>query len=107
MIIQDTSIDKSPARRGDRPTRLKRLRTFLSSWELYPILLLAAFLHFYCIDTAIFLYDEPDVYRFAREAITHGFIPLTSNSSSIGTMNPPLIVYLGMIPAAFSGNPLW
>lgn len=106
-IHNAAAIDTLASGLSTRPKRSVQLRRFLGAWELYVILLLAAFTHFYGDGTAIFQYDEPNVFRFSREAITHGFIPLTSNTSSLSNLNPPLMVYLGMIPAAFSANPLW
>src|SRR5258708_4834823 len=103
----NTTIDKESTDLKARLSHPKNLLTLFSTWELYPILLLAAGLHFYHPDIAIFKYDEPNMYRFSREAVTHGFLPITSNPSTIGNMNPPLMAYLGMIPAAFSSNPIW
>ena len=89
------------------PTVGDKVRAMLISWEIYPIILIAAFLRLFNIDKAIFGQDEADVYQLARDAIVHGLIPLTSNRASIGNLNPPMVVYFFMIPAAFSANPFW
>ena len=43
----------------------------------------------------------------AHDAIYHGLLPATSNIASIRIVNPPAVIYLLMLPAAFSANPLW
>ncbi len=47
------------------------------------------------------------VFRMAHDAIYHGLLPATSNIASIRIVNPPAVIYLLMLPAAFSANPLW
>ncbi|HTK10743.1 MAG TPA: glycosyltransferase family 39 protein [Ktedonobacteraceae bacterium] len=89
---------------------LSRLRTLLLSWELYlviGIVLLAGFLRLYRIDSSTLDVDQTMIYRMARDAITHGHLVATSNASSIGNTNPPGAVYLMMLPAAFTADPLW
>jgi 4-amino-4-deoxy-L-arabinose transferase-like glycosyltransferase len=105
MLAQDARTNETSLQTATRSTRFAGVQRLLTSWELYPILLITIFLHFYRIDTGAFKYDEAEVFRFAREAVTNGFIPLTSNPSSIGSINYPLMTYLGMIPAALSANP--
>lgn len=85
----------------------QKARAVLTSWELYPLLLIADFLRFFHIDRVVFGQDEANVYQLAHDAIVHGFIPLTSNQASLGNLNPPLVVYFFMIPASLSANPLW
>lgn len=85
----------------------ERVRSILSAWELYPILLVAAFLRLFNIDKVVFGQDESDVFQLARDAIVHGLLPLTSNRASIGNLNPPLIVYFFLPSASLSANPLW
>jgi 4-amino-4-deoxy-L-arabinose transferase-like glycosyltransferase len=80
---------------------------FLHAWELYPILLIAAFLRLYRIDTVIFADDQAVVFQMAHDAFVHGLWPITSNRASLGNINFPLVVYFFMVPAAFSSNPLW
>ena len=93
--------DTKPAR-----TWREKLRVVLTSWELYPILLLAGLLHLYHIDTSVFTEDEAVLFRMAHDAIAHGLLPVTANKASIGPLNPPLFTYIMMIPAAISANPL-
>jgi 4-amino-4-deoxy-L-arabinose transferase-like glycosyltransferase len=86
---------------------LGKIRSWLSVWEMYPILFIAAFLRFYQINTTEFDDDQAMVFRMAHDAIVHGLIPATANIASIRLVNPPAVIYLFMFPAAFSANPLW
>jgi len=79
----------------------------LLSWEIYPIIFIAAFLRFFHIDRTMFNDDEASVFRIAHDAVAYGFLPLTSNRASLGNLNPPLVVYFFMLPASLSANPLW
>jgi 4-amino-4-deoxy-L-arabinose transferase-like glycosyltransferase len=89
-------------------TTLSALLRFLSRhWELYLIVFLALFLRLIQIDRAIFNDDEVSVFRMAHDALVSGWIPLTSNRASLGNLNPPLVVYFFLLPAALSANPLW
>ncbi len=90
-----------------RNTIREKLHTLLTTWELYPILFVAAFLRFYHINTTTFVDDDAVVFRLARDLFTHGLLPITSNRASLGNLNPPMVVYLFMLPAAISANPLW
>lgn len=76
------------------------------TWEAYFILLLSAFLHLIIIDKAIFNIDEADIFSLARDAVTTGWLPLASTRASIGTAHLPFEVYLFMLPASLSANPL-
>src|SRR5947209_20581184 len=104
-----TLSEKQATRTGE--TNRYKIRTTLSSWlrtwEIYPIILIASFLRLYRLDTTAFSSDQSTLFRMAYEAVHHGFIPPTSNGSSILTMHPPLTVYLLMLPALFSANPYW
>ena len=87
-----------------------RKRSFyhvISAWELYPILLVAAFLRLYQLNITEFDEDQATVFRMARDAVMHGLLPATGNIASIRINNPPAVIYLLMVPAAFSSNPLW
>ncbi len=90
------------------PARMwrEKLRALLTSWELYPILLLAGLLRLYHIDTSVFTEDEAVLFRMAHDAVAHGLLPLTGNKASIGPLNPPLFTYIMMLPAAISASPL-
>src|SRR5947209_10372296 len=81
--------------------------SWLLAWEIYPIILIASFLRLYRLDTTAFSGDQSMLFRMAYDAVHHGLIPATSNGSSISTMHPPLTIYLLMLPALFSANPLW
>ncbi len=104
-LVQDREV--FPQQRHTKLMPAEKLRALLLTWELYPILFITAFLRLYRIDTAVYGYDEAVVYRLARDLFTHGLLPITSNRASLGNLNPPLVVYLFMIPAAISGNPFW
>lgn len=84
-----------------------RLRPWLLSWEMYLIILVAGFLRLYQIDTTEFNLDQANIFRVAYDAVHHGMLVAASNMSSIGTINPPAIIYLLMPTALFSANPLW
>jgi len=103
VISKDnTQIDqKSVVKRRNKAFALLR------TWELYPILFIAASLRLYRIDTVLFVDDQAVVFSMARDAIVHGLWPITSNRASLGILNFPLVVYLFMLPAAISSNPLW
>lgn len=81
-------------------------RSLSRHWELYLIVFLALFLRLIQIDKAILNDDEVNVFRMAHDALTSGWIPLTSNRASLGNLNPPLVVYFFLLPAALSANPL-
>ncbi len=90
--------------------RQRWLHHVLISWDFYLILLLvlvAGFLRFYGINTTEFDDDQAMLFRLAYDAIHHGLLPVTSNRSSIGLANPPGAIYLLMLPAALSSNPMW
>jgi len=78
----------------------------IATWEIYPILLIASFFRFYQLNTAEFDEDQAVLFRMAHDAIAHGLLPVTSNIASINSAHFPLAIYLLMIPAAFSANPL-
>jgi len=104
---QYDSIQSAQAMYPNRSAILSKLGSWFSAWEIYPILGIAAFLRFYQIATTEFDADQAMVFRMARDAISHGLLPATSNIASIRIVNPPAVIYLLMIPAAFSANPLW
>jgi 4-amino-4-deoxy-L-arabinose transferase-like glycosyltransferase len=84
-----------------------RLKTWLSSWEIYIIVLVAGFLRFYRLDRTEFDSDQADIFRMAYDAVHHGLLVAASNMASIHIYNPPAIIYILMLPAAFSSNPFW
>src|SRR5438067_12313931 len=83
------------------------LRTWLLTWEIYPILLVTGFLCLYRINTTEFNTDQALIFTMAHDAIRYGLLPMTSNASSINVSHPPATIYFYIIPAAFSVNPLW
>jgi Dolichyl-phosphate-mannose-protein mannosyltransferase len=80
---------------------------FANTWEIYLILLVAGFLCFYQVDTSEFDDDQAILFRLAHDAVYHGLLPITSNTASISIAHPPGVIYLFMLPAALSANPLW
>ncbi|HEY6286841.1 MAG TPA: glycosyltransferase family 39 protein [Ktedonobacteraceae bacterium] len=104
---QIDSIQTAKEIHSQRSAFLRKIGSWFCVWEIYPILGIAAFIRFYQITTTEFDADQAMVFRMARDAISHGLIPATSNIASIRIVNPPAVTYLLMIPAAFSANPLW
>jgi hypothetical protein len=86
--------------------RQSLLRSWLFSYEIYIILGVAILLRLYGINTTEFDVDQADIFRMAHDAVVHGHLVATSNIASIGVYNPPGIIYVLMIPAAFSANPI-
>jgi 4-amino-4-deoxy-L-arabinose transferase-like glycosyltransferase len=84
-----------------------QLKVWLSSWEIYVIVLIAAFLRFYRLDRTELDSDQADIFRMAYDATHHGLLVAASNMASIHIYNPPAIIYILMLTAAFSANPLW
>ncbi len=87
--------------------RRAALFSLLRSWELYLILAVALFLRLYHIGLTEFDGDQATIFRMAHDAVSHGMFVATSNQASIGIINPPAVIYLLMITAAFSSNPVW
>lgn len=86
---------------------IKHLRHWLLSWENYLVLLIAGFLRLYQVNTGEFDGDQAAIFDLAREALRFGLWPIVSNQASIGIQNPPAVIYLLMIPAALTADPLW
>ncbi|GAC1393350.1 MAG: hypothetical protein NVSMB38_20990 [Ktedonobacteraceae bacterium] len=93
--------------KGKSSNRSVLLRSWLFSWEIYLIVIVAGFLRLYRIDRTEFDDDQAAVFRMAHDAVTHGLLVATSNIASIHIYNPPAIIYFFMLPAAFSADPLW
>ena len=81
--------------------------SWYKNWELYPILLFATFLRFYRINTSEFDFDQALIYRMAYDAVHHGLWPVTNSTASLGFANAPGELYLLMLPAALSANPVY
>nr|BBH95484.1 hypothetical protein KTA_36830 [Thermogemmatispora argillosa] len=92
------------------PGRSERQRSWWS-WLLNPevpcLLLLSAALRLYGLNRTEFDDDQATLFRMAYDAVHQGLLPVTSNTGSIGSQHPPGVVYLLMLPAALSANPLW
>ncbi len=98
--------DELSERVEEQSTRKRRFSGVFNAWELFPILLVAAFLRLYQLNITEFDVDQATVFRMARDAVTHGLLPATANIASIRINNPPGVIYLLMLPAAISANPL-
>ena len=101
-------LKKSPAVPVDASVsaRIQDSRLWIAHWELYLIVLAAAFLRLYRIDRTEFNADQADIFGMAHSAVSHAHLVATSNIASIGIFNPPGIIYFLMLAAAFSANPL-
>ncbi|WP_297160613.1 ArnT family glycosyltransferase [Thermogemmatispora sp.] len=92
------------------PGRSERQRSWWA-WLLNPevpcLLLLAAGLRLFGLNRTEFDDDQATLFRMAYDAVHQGLLPVTSNTGSIGSQHPPGVVYLLMLPAALSANPLW
>ncbi|QBD82098.1 glycosyltransferase family 39 protein [Ktedonosporobacter rubrisoli] len=82
-------------------------RSWLLAWDFYLVLLIAGVLRFYQIHTTEFDDDQAMLFRMAYDGLHHGLLPVTSNIASIGIAHPPGVIYLFMLPAALSSDPLW
>jgi 4-amino-4-deoxy-L-arabinose transferase-like glycosyltransferase len=81
-------------------------RSWIFSYEIYVIIIVATFLRLYGIYATEFDRDQADFFFLARNAVIHGHLVATSTTASIGVYNPPVFMYVLMIPAALSGNPI-
>ncbi len=104
LTMQENSAPQAPE--GAFTTRLAHLRTWLCSWEIYPLVAVAAFLRLYLLNTSEFDADQANIFRLAYDAIAHGHLIATSNMASIGIYNPPATEYFLMVSALLSANPL-
>src|SRR5258706_10981495 len=100
----DLPMDKVPGRVRKMAWRVnwRRLGSWLCTWEVYPIMLVAGFLRFYQINASEFDADQATVFGMAHDAIYHVLIPATSNIASISIVNPPAVIYIFMLVAAFT-----
>ncbi len=89
-----------------KTTRRSILLDWLRTWELYPLVLVAGFLRFYQLNTTEFDQDQAILFRMAHDAFSHGLLSATSNTASIGISNPAGVIYLFILPAFLSPNPL-
>ncbi|HEX3640266.1 MAG TPA: glycosyltransferase family 39 protein [Ktedonobacteraceae bacterium] len=108
--IKTVVLEKPTASQADKllpAAHLATLRSWLLCWEIYLILLVAAFLRLYQLNTTEFDSDQANFFQMARYAVTHGFIPATANTASVGPYIPPATIDIFMIPAALTKDPLW
>lgn len=75
--------------------------------EFWVILLVAALLRLWSLDHSQWLDDQAQLLTLARDAWLRGALPLTGIRSSIGTLNPPLSVYILMPFFLFTKSPLF
>jgi len=85
----------------------KGLLSWIDTWEIYPILLIAGFLRLYQLHTSEFDADQAAIFGMAHAAVRYGMLPLMSIRASIGIEHPPAAIYFYMLPASLSANPLW
>ena len=90
-----------------KDTTRDKLRSWLLTWEVYPIILIAGFLRLYGLNTTSIAADQSALLLLAYNAVHHSLIPVSSNSASIFILQPPAAIYLLMLPMLFSPNPLW
>ena len=81
--------------------------TWLRTWELYPIILIAGTLRLGWLNTTAFASDQSVLYQMAYDAVHYGLLPATSNNASISTMHSPLTIYFLILPVLFSADPYW
>src|SRR5437773_9469472 len=74
----ETAVLPSPGGAGLRSSFHRLLSIATKSWEVALILLAAAFLRFYQINTTELDEDQARLYRMAYDAVHHGLLPITS-----------------------------
>jgi 4-amino-4-deoxy-L-arabinose transferase-like glycosyltransferase len=89
------------------PSWRAELLASLRAWEVYVIVLIAALLRFYRLDTTQFDDDQAKIFHMAYDAVHQGMLVATANGASLHLLNPPATIYFLMLPAAISANPLW
>lgn len=73
--------------------------------EFWLALALAAYARLWHLELTQYLDDQTGLMALARTGITHHALPLTGIPSSVGTLNPPLSVYILMPFTAVSPDP--
>ena len=102
MASGDQQRDAATSGKTSRRARWLWLR----HWELWLAVALAAALRLWHIELTQFLDDQTGLMRLAREAFSQRALPVTGIISSIGTLNPPLSVYVLEPFAAFTADPM-
>jgi 4-amino-4-deoxy-L-arabinose transferase-like glycosyltransferase len=90
-------------------TQSVELRRFLIAIELLVLLVIfavAAGLRLGYPDSILFRQDEANFSRFALDMARGRDFPLLSIDSSVGIRNPPMTVYIMVIPYLFTTNPV-
>jgi 4-amino-4-deoxy-L-arabinose transferase-like glycosyltransferase len=110
-LIRSTSdatshVEPAEAIRGRRFRFGLKHFSYLRSWEFYLILLVAGFLRLYQPGAGEFDADQAVIFGLAHRAVQSGLWPVISNRASIGIENPPAVLYMLMLPAAITGNPV-
>jgi 4-amino-4-deoxy-L-arabinose transferase-like glycosyltransferase len=106
-MLQSSAVKKTIWQKSSLPPWRSELFACLRSWEFYLILLVAAGLRFYLINTTEFDTDQTNIFRMAYDAAHNGMLVATANASSLNMLNPPATIYFLMVPATFSSDPLW
>lgn len=105
------SIEASAVNEGHSPRSQKfRERLFallVNTWEIYPILIIGAFFRVFAIDKGAFRDDQAALFQLARDAVTHGILPASSNRSSTGILHGPAPTYFYLPVAFFTSDPVW
>ncbi|GCE28641.1 hypothetical protein KDA_41250 [Dictyobacter alpinus] len=105
--FHQTQVHEKSLEEGTLPLAgIKKEPAWWRSWELYLIILLAVVLRLYRIDTAQYMTDHNTFYQMAHDAVANGLWPISGNRSSTGPLIPPLFIYIMMIPAAITANPV-
>ncbi|MFI5272882.1 MAG: glycosyltransferase family 39 protein [Ktedonobacterales bacterium] len=74
-------------------------------WELWLALALGAILRLWHLDVSAILADQAGLMTLARESVLRHALPLSGIPSSIGSLNPPLSIYLLLPFAALGRDP--
>lgn len=104
LATADADLHRAASAHGG-DGRLAR-RPWLIHWELWLAVALAAALRLWHIELTQFLDDQTGLMRLARGAFSLHALPVTGIISSIGTLNPPLSVYVLEPFAAFTADPM-
>src|SRR5207302_11139317 len=88
MSLTQSNNDAPHIDKHKSTTPSNLLRTWLLTWEVYPILLVTGFLCLYRINTAEFNTDQAAIFSMARDAICFGLFPIICNSVFLCITNP-------------------
>lgn len=109
LTLPKRQLSQKRGPRSQTPSRQEKKALFpwLLTWDIYLVLLVAGFLRLYQINISEFNADQAAIFGLARDALQHGLLPIVSNRASIGIENPPAVIYLLMLPASLSVDPVW